>query len=107
LIGTGAPGDLERAAGELGAVLGDDIRHGLALRLMTRVYERAGRPDRVARVVAMLRLLGYPELVDTTLRNYVAIARRGTITETLRQSLLLPRSARTPWAEAFEAVHDG
>ena len=30
-----------------------------------------------------------------TLRNYVATARRGTITEQLRQKLLLPRSART------------
>ena len=100
-------GELDRAADELARVLDRDIRSGLALRLMARIYERAGRPDRAARVVAMLRLLGYPELVDTTLRNYMATARRGTITEQLRHNLLLPRGARTGWAEAFETIHDG
>ena len=55
---------LNLAREELLLVLGSDLRHAPAYRLLVSVYQRSGDLDRAARVGTMLALLGYAEATD-------------------------------------------
>ncbi len=90
---------------ELMLVLGADLRHVPAYRLLMLVYQRAGDLERASRVATMLSLLGYAEPGDRT-PTFRAIVKRGTLPEELRRQRLLPPPVLGAFTEALNAVRE-
>src|SRR5439155_26814899 len=74
-------GDLGRARAELREVLDRNIRNAPAYRVLMRLYERSAQGERASRVAGMLKLLGYGDLGEKTVRTFVAQTRRGVISQ--------------------------
>jgi tetratricopeptide (TPR) repeat protein len=96
---------LKQARDELLIVLSDDLRHVPAYRLLMQVYQRSGDHDRAARVATMLALLGYAEAGDRP-STFRANVKRGTLSDELRRTRLLPPPAAGPFTDALAAVRE-
>ncbi|MCA1662900.1 MAG: hypothetical protein LC659_01240, partial [Myxococcales bacterium] len=102
-----ATGDntLNLAREELLLVLGSDLRHAPAYRLLVAVYQRSGDLDRAARVGTMLSLLGYAEATDRP-PTFRANVKRGSLSDELRRTRLLPPPVLGAYTEALAAVRE-
>ncbi|HEY2749504.1 MAG TPA: hypothetical protein VGL86_33020 [Polyangia bacterium] len=96
---------LNLAREELLLVLGSDLRHAPAYRLLVSVYQRSGDLDRAARVGTMLTLLGYAEATDRP-PTFRANVKRGSLSEELRRTRLLPPPVLGAYTEALAAVRE-
>ena len=96
---------LNLAREELLLVLGSDLRHAPAYRLLVSVYQRSGDLDRAARVGTMLALLGYAEATDRP-PTFRANVKRGSLSEELRRTRLLPPPVLGAYTEALAAVRE-
>ena len=96
---------LNLAREELLLVLGSDLRHAPAYRLLVSVYQRSGDLDRAARVGTMLSLLGYAEATDRP-PAFRANVKRGALSEELRRTRLLPPPVLGAYTEALSAVRE-
>jgi tetratricopeptide (TPR) repeat protein len=99
-----SPSTINVAREELLRVLGADLRHVPAYRLLNLVYQRSGDPDRAARVSTMLALLGYAEANDRP--SFRASVKRGSLTEEMRRTRLLPPPVQGALTEALSAVRE-
>ena len=86
-------------------MLGSDLRHAPAYRLLVSVYQRSGDLDRAARVGTMLSLLGYAEATDRP-PTFRANVKRGSLSEELRRTRLLPPPVLGAYTEALAAVRE-
>ncbi len=98
-------GTLNLAREELLLVLGSDLRHAPAYRLLVSVYQRSGDLDRAARVGTMLSLLGYAEATDRP-PTFRANVKRGSLSDELRRTRLLPPPVLGAYTEALAAVRE-
>ncbi|HEX8954515.1 MAG TPA: tetratricopeptide repeat protein, partial [Polyangia bacterium] len=96
---------LNLAREELLLVLGSDLRHAPAYRLLVSVYQRSGDLDRAARVGTMLSLLGYAEATDRP-PTFRANVKRGSLSDELRRTRLLPPPVLGAYTEALAAVRE-
>ncbi len=96
---------LNLAREELLLVLGSDLRHAPAYRLLVSVYQRSGDLDRAARVGTMLSLLGYAESTDRP-PVFRANVKRGSLSDDLRRTRLLPPPVLGSYTEALSAVRE-
>ncbi|MDB4968944.1 MAG: repeat-containing protein [Myxococcales bacterium] len=96
---------LNLAREELLLVLGSDLRHAPAYRLLVSVYQRSGDLDRAARVGTMLSLLGYAEATDRP-PTFRASIKRGSLSDDLRRTRLLPPPVLGAYTEALAAVRE-
>jgi tetratricopeptide (TPR) repeat protein len=96
---------LNLAREELLLVLGSDLRHAPAYRLLVSVYQRSGDLDRAARVGTMLSLLGYAEASDRP-PAFRANVKRGSLSDDLRRTRLLPPPVLGAYTEALAAVRE-
>jgi tetratricopeptide (TPR) repeat protein len=96
---------LNLAREELLLVLGSDLRHAPAYRLLVQVYQRSGDLDRAARVGTMLSLLGYAESTDRP-PIFRASVKRGSLSDELRRTRLLPPPVLGAYTEALAAVRE-
>lgn len=96
---------LNLAREELLLVLGSDLRHAPAYRLLVQVYQRSGDLDRAARVGTMLSLLGYAEATDRP-PTFRASVKRGSLSDELRRTRLLPPPVLGAYTEALAAVRE-
>jgi hypothetical protein len=96
---------LKSAREELLRVLGSDLRHAPAYRLLVSVYQRSGDLDRAARVSTMLALLGYAEASDRP-PTFRANVKRGSLSEELRRARMLPQLVQSPYTEVLHAVRE-
>jgi hypothetical protein len=87
------------------AVLASDLRHVPAYRLLMLVYQRVGDLERASRVATMLQLLGYAEPGDRQ-PTFRATAKRGTLSDEMRRTRLVPPPVAGPFTEALVAVRD-
>ncbi len=107
-----SPESVGLALGELGKVVARDLRHAPTYRLLVSIFERMNERDRVARVLAVLDLLGYAEEVERTylgnLRTQRAamMARRIALTEVVRAEALVHEDARSPHVEMLAAIRN-
>ncbi len=105
-----SPESVGLALGELGKVIARDLRHAPTYRLLVSIFERMNERDRVARVLAVLDLLGYAEEVERTylgnLRTQRAamMARRLALTDAVRGEALVHEEARSPHVEMLAAI---
>jgi Tfp pilus assembly protein PilF len=99
-----SPSTINIAREELLRVLGADLRHVPAYRLLNHVYQRSGDPDRAQRVSTMLALLGYADANDRP--TFRANVKRGSMSEDMRRSRLLPQPVLGPLTEALQAVRE-
>ncbi len=95
---------LPAARDELMTVLASDLKHGPAYRLLLLVYQKAGELDRASRVATMLSLLGYGDTVERPPPR--GPVKRGTLSDELRQSRLLPPPVLGVLTEALQAVRE-
>jgi tetratricopeptide (TPR) repeat protein len=100
-----SPETLNQAREELLIVLGSDLRHVPAYRLLMLVYQRAGDLERASRVASMLALLGYAEPNDRA-PTFRANVKRGTLSDDLRRARLLPPPVLGAFTEALAAVRE-
>jgi tetratricopeptide (TPR) repeat protein len=100
-----APQSLGAAREELMLVLGSDLRHVPAYRLLMLVYQRAGELERASRVATMLQLLGYAEPGDR-MPTFRAVVKRGMLSDDLRRQRLLPPPVLGAYTEALVAVRE-
>jgi tetratricopeptide (TPR) repeat protein len=103
------PEGLPRAIAELEHAVDANLGHAPTLRLLATLRARLGERQRVARLLALLELMGDADDFDraqlTSLRARRAELDRGaTLTDHLRDSLLLPAAARGPLAAVASAV---
>jgi tetratricopeptide (TPR) repeat protein len=98
------PDTLPAARDELMTVLGADLKNGPAYRLLVHVYQRAGDPDRTARVQTMLTLLGYADPNDRP-PPFRSMLKR-SLSDDLRRSRLLPQPVLSVFTDALVAVRE-
>lgn len=104
-----AESDLPRAVREVKKVLARDLRHGPAYRLLASYYKRAGEPQRAARVVVAMDMMGYAEEEDREPESELTSVIRTPLRRRLEKrhrDLLITEHARTPMGEVFSAIAD-
>ncbi len=101
--------DLPKAIAELKKVIERDIHHAPAYRLLASFYSRTSEPDRAARVLSALQILGFAEEAD---RGAAAAARaqqqhvplRQEIGDDLREQLLRTPVGASSLGQIFDAA---
>lgn len=101
--------DLVKAEKECLKVYERDLRHAPTYRLLASLYERMGDAERALRVASILEMLGYADEAERAQlaqqrMHHIFMARRGTLTDELRFTMLMPPAGRQILYEVFQTV---